>query len=140
MPRGYSRNSSKSLYDHGTASALSEAAARDAGIERSLASQPKGWVNCAKLALKQVCIEQPTLTADDVWARIEKLGGGAADNNAAIAGVLKWGEGLGYLTSTLESALSTREGRHRSRIAVWRSKIHRTPTPEGAAWRETFGV
>lgn len=134
MPQGYTRNSSKRFHDH-----AGEAAARDEGIARALGAQPKTWVDCAKLALKQASIECETLTADDVWERIDKLGGGLAGNNSAIAGIFKWGAGV-YVEATDRSALSTRDGRHRSRIAVWRSLRYQKPTKETVAWRETFGV
>ena len=134
MPQGYSRNTSKRFHDH-----AGEAAARDEGIARSLGAQPKTWVDCAKLALKKAALDNQTLTADDVWAEIDKLGGGAAGNNSAIAGIFKWGSGI-YVEATDRSALSTRDGRHRSRIAVWRSLVWRPPTKEQTAWRETFGV
>ena len=137
MPQGYERNTSKRFHDH---DGIGEAAARDAGIARALGAQPRSWVNCAKLALKQTALDRATLTADHVWAKIEELGGGSAANNSAMAGVLKWGEGLGYVRSTTQSALSTRDGRHRSRIAVWESRIYREPTPERTAWREAFGI
>lgn len=137
MPQGYTRNTSKSHRDHGY---TSEAEARDEGIARALGAQSKTWVSCAKLALKRVAIAKEFLTADDVWAEIEVLGGGAAGNNAAIAGVFKWGQGAGLVEATDRSRLSTRDGRHRSRIALWRSRVYRKPTPETEVWNKTFGL
>lgn len=102
-----------------------EAVARDEGISRALGGAPVGWAYDALCAVRHVAERQVTLSADDVWDRLQAVGARTPPTRSALAGVLKQASGkkLAWIEPTDTSKMSEGDGRHRSRIMVWRSLI-----------------
>jgi len=116
-----------------------EARARDEGIDRALGGAPVGWQEDALDAVRFLAERRSYLDADDVWEQLEATGARTPENMSALAGVLKQASGrLAWIEATDRSRKSERDGRHRSRIMVWRSLICGSQTPEALAWRALF--
>ena len=111
---------------------------RDAGIELALGGTPAGWQVDAINAVRFVAERQSYLDADDVWEQLTAMGARTPATKAALAGVLKQASGkkLAWIEATDTSTKSDGEGRHKSRIMVWRSLIHGRAQAE--TWDDVF--
>jgi hypothetical protein len=109
----------------------SEEAARDAGIDQALGGTPAGWQVDAVNAVRAVAWRQAYFDADDVWEQLTAMGARTPATKAALAGVLRQcaGRSVAWIEATDRSTKSEGEGRHASRIMVWRSRLY--PHPKG---------
>jgi hypothetical protein len=111
---------------------VAEAAARDEGIAKAMGGAPVGWAYDALLAVQYVAERRFTLTADHVWDRLAEVGARTPPTRSALAGVLKraGSKRMAWIEPTDNSTMSEGDGRHRSRIMVWRSLICSAAFPE----------
>src|SRR5262245_26487507 len=117
-----------------------EAAARDAGIDRALGGSPVAWQVDAVNAVKLVAEQHGYFCADDVWDQLLVVGARTPPNLGALSGILRQcaAKGRAWIEPTDRSQMSERDGRHKSRIMVWRSLICGSRTPEALAWGDVF--
>jgi len=118
-----------SLFDYderGVPRLKKEAIARDEGIDHALAGAPAGWQVDAVNAVRSVAERQSYLDADDIWEQLAAMGARTPATKAALAGVLRScaAKRTAWIEATDSSTKSEGDGRHRSRIMVWRSLIY----------------
>lgn len=93
------------------------AIARDAAIEQvAEPDDAQAWIAEALQVISAVARRQPTLTSDDVWARMRP-----AREPRAMGAAFRQASSLGIVTRTDRTVLSQRTENHRRPVRVWES-------------------
>lgn len=94
--------------------------AREEAIDRVERHARAAWLEAALGTVRQLAVERPTLTTDDVWLAL----GSAPREPRALGAVMRKAEGLELIEPTNQWALSTRVACHRRPLRVWRSRVY----------------
>lgn len=93
---------------------------RDEGIARASQGSLKEWREAAREAVRRVAANASSLTTDDVWDELDRVGMSDVREPRAMGAVMLSMVKAGVIASTDRTRLSMRPECHRRPVRVWR--------------------